>query len=128
MIGKLKRQLILGASFVEDVPLAYGLDDLAEMRFKACQVHGPLAPNQTYVALRVSSLPDNDPYRMQVSRELPENGMHDQKEPAILNPASTSMENLRRTLVTMNNKYHGLKSFLADSPEHCHVFEIVQKD
>ena len=68
MIGKLKKQLTLGAGFVEDVPLAYCLDKLAEVRFMASQVHGPLAPGQSFVAIRGSGLPDNDPYKIRMGR------------------------------------------------------------
>ena len=75
MIGKFRRQLILGISLLEDVPVSYGLDDSPTtmgMRFLPPQVKGSHQPNQKFAVTPIKDLQFNDLRRQRMLKQRTE--------------------------------------------------------
>ena len=71
MIGRFRRQMILGISLLEDVPLSYGFDDSSEPigRYLFPQVKGFLEPNQKFESIPIKDLHINDFRRLRILRQ-----------------------------------------------------------
>ena len=67
MIQILRKQIEIGYGFVENVPLAYGLDP---MPYVINKIHGPLAEGQAFVTTTLNSLARNNPIRQQREVEI----------------------------------------------------------
>ena len=63
----MRKQIEIGYSFVENVPLAYGLK---QMPYIIDKIHGPLAEGQAFVTTTLNSLARNNPIRRQREAEI----------------------------------------------------------